>query len=144
MRLVQLGIRSLIVATALIVAGAASAQVPGPADISSQEVRVEPPSAIAKQLSISIDDLYYCYGFDEDTNSCNLYLGSRESCASLNPCIFAADEQVKTQRTKQILDLFPSSDLYFCKGFNEVTNRCETYLGSRQSCASLPECPEGH
>ena len=144
MRLIHATVRSLVVASAVFIAGGsvASAQELAPRDFSREAVEVEPPSAIAKQFAISVDDLYYCYGFNEDTHTCNLYLGSRESCASLNPCFYPADEAAKTKRVQQIFDVVPDVDLYFCKGFNEDTNRCETYLGSRQSCNSLPECPE--
>lgn len=31
-------------------------------------------------------DLHWCYGWNEDTSSCQLYLGTRRACASLTPC----------------------------------------------------------
>ena len=132
-------VRSLVAVAALAILGG-----PGIApaqDFSREDVKVEPATTLAKRFAISIDDLWYCYGYDEDADQCSLHLGSRESCEDLTPCSFPASEQVKAQRTEEILKFPPSSDLHFCKGFNEDTNRCETYLGSRSACESLPPCP---
>ncbi len=127
-----------------LVAVAALATLGGPAvaqDLSREDVKVEPASTLVQRFAISTDDLWYCYGFDEDTNQCSLHLGTRQSCASLTPCAFPASEEVKARRTEEILAFPPSTDLHFCKGFNETTNRCETYLGTRAACQSLPPCP---
>jgi hypothetical protein len=105
-----------------------------------EDAKVEPAQTLVQRFAISIDDLWYCYGYDEDDEQCSLHLGTRESCESLMPCAVPASEEVKAERTAQILKFPPSSDLHFCKGFNEDTNRCETYLGSRAACESLPPC----
>ena len=32
-------------------------------------------------------DLYWCYGWDDDANTCQLYLGSQRDCEHVEPCI---------------------------------------------------------
>ncbi len=132
-------IRSLVAVAALAILG--DPGISAAQDFSRENVKAEPAPALAKQFAISTDDLWYCYGFDEDANQCTLHLGTRESCEDLTPCAFPASEEVKAKRVEEILAFPPSSDLHFCKGFNEATNRCETYLGSRAACQSLTPCP---
>ena len=129
-----------------LVSAAALAILAGPGlapaqDLSREDVKVEPAQTLVQRFAISIDDLWYCYGYDDESDQCSLHLGTRASCADLTPCAVPASEQVKTQRTAEIMAFPPSSDLHFCKGFNESTHRCETYLGSRAACQSLPPCP---
>lgn len=145
-------IRSLAIVSALVALVALAAAGPGHAQerqasestaiasLAESDPVQEAVARSAKQFAISIDDLYYCYGFDEDTHSCQLYLGSRQSCESLTPCFSPADAPSRERFVSSILEFPPTDDLHFCKGFNEVTNRCETYLGSAEACASLPGC----
>ena len=39
-----------------------------------------------RSLGIGISDLYFCYGWDEDTHQCHLYLGSKQLCDTVQSC----------------------------------------------------------
>ena len=38
------------------------------------------------QFRLPIRDLHFCWGWDEDSYTCRLYLGTKQMCQSLTPC----------------------------------------------------------
>lgn len=45
------------------------------------------PAHAAPSFALQLGSPVFCFGFDEDTNQCLLYLGDEETCASLTPCL---------------------------------------------------------
>jgi hypothetical protein len=63
--------------------------------IKSKLERAIYPSEVAQYINpFDPGDLHYCYGWDENTNSCKLYLGSKRLCDSLTPCDLQKTYQV--------------------------------------------------
>jgi hypothetical protein len=53
--------------------------------------------------------LYFCYGWNEDTHSCSLYLGSKQLCDSLTPCNWGPSQAPVSQQVVRIGGHGPST-----------------------------------
>ncbi|MGE0823299.1 MAG: hypothetical protein AB7G75_35610 [Candidatus Binatia bacterium] len=94
------------------------------------------------QLTLDVDDPTWCYGWDEVTNTCQLYFGSKQSCESLTQCqpsFYELASRENDPRATQSLAL-ETDDPTWCYGWDEDTNSCQLYLGSKQSCEHLDPC----
>lgn len=69
----------------------------------------------------------WCFGLNQLETQCVLYLGTAETCQTLDPCSDAS------------LGL-PATGLTFCLGADDVTGECKVFLGSERSCDSLEPC----
>lgn len=49
-------------------------------------------------------DLYWCYGWDDDANTCQLYLGSQRDCEHVEPCIQQFKASTDTDKLVRTLD----------------------------------------
>ena len=47
---------------------------------------VNRPEVLPYHNPIYPSNPYYCYGWDDVTNSCKLYLGSKQFCDNITPC----------------------------------------------------------
>lgn len=69
----------------------------------------------------------WCFGANE-FDQCVLYLGTKESCQNLAPCLGT------------IFGLPTPRELTFCLGADDVTGECRLFLGTESQCQSLDPC----
>lgn len=89
--------------------------------------------------SLPIDDPTFCFG-ENKLGQCVLFFGSGNSCKNITPC---TNTSVPSRR--EVANMFGHATLAinantFCYGWNETSNQCQLYYGTKEACASLPAC----
>ena len=67
----------------------------------NNSIDVRPLKQAINRTLFGGDDLTFCYGLDNTTDECKLFLGSEESCANVAPCQLEFKQLKKARKTAQ-------------------------------------------
>ena len=83
----------------------------------------------------------WCYGQDDLTGECILFLGTEESCSSVSPCYkFSRLNDAGRPSAGPVGPVDPAGNqLWFCMGQDEF-GVCKLFVGSETACMNVEPC----